>query len=139
MHPGIPDEIHVGPSIDPRGNSRARLTRHSVAGFDDQRRRRRSPSPGRRNLATCTLQELGIIGRVFSRIQFPDAIFFSVGPGESNARAGWTVGGKWQRERKRYGDKGVRGRVQKEVGEGKRCGAAHIRALWHVPSRSQLN
>lgn len=99
-----------------------------------------SPSPGRRNLATCTLQELGIIGRVFSRIQFPDAIFFSVGPGESNARAGWTVGGKWQRERKRYGDKGMRGRgAETGEGGGGKCGAAHIRALWHVPSRSQLN
>lgn len=41
MHPEIPDEIHIGSSIDLRGNSRACLTRHLVAGFDDHRRCRR--------------------------------------------------------------------------------------------------
>jgi len=118
-------------SIAPRGNSRPRLTRRSPR-FEDSRTR--GPPGRRRDPAARTLQGLRIIGWVFSRIQFPDAIFFS--PGESSARGADPRG--WQmtnRERERES-----ARARLEGGEeGWRCGAAHIRALWHVPSRSQLN
>jgi len=86
---------------------------------------------------------------VFSRIQFPDAIFFSVGPGESRRALSrgvgpWVANGR-EREREIQPQegawKGAEGGTGGGEGEGggRRGGAAHIRALWHVPSRSQLN
>lgn len=106
MHLGISDEIHIGSSIDPRGNSRACLTRHLVAGFDDHRRRRRCHRRCR-----CRCRHRKISRRVrfknsalsvgFSHgYNFPTQFSFQSAPANpTRARVGpWVVNGK-ERER----------------------------------------
>lgn len=83
-------------------------------------------------------QEFRIIGRVSRGYNFPTQFSFQSPPNESSL-GWWVANGKGGEE-----EGGEEGEKEKELalmegGRGRESSAAHIRALWHVPSRSQLN
>jgi len=100
VHPGIPDGIHVGPSIVSHGNSHARLTRHSAAGFDDHRRCRCHRGRGGEISRRVRFKNSALSVGFSHGYNFPTQFSFqSVPANPTRARVGsWVANGK-ERER----------------------------------------